>query len=197
MKLTRLALSNPTAVIAAILMVLLMGVIGLLSLPVQMIPDVQRPYIQINTGWRSAAPGEVESEIVEPQEDMLRGIPGLENMTSSASRGRASISLSFSVETDLQRALIEVMNRLNQVPRHTGNALDTREHHFSYEITVAGHLPPVAGLRRDGKPRDGRPELIPTCINPGFGDIIRVARYLIEPIHDFDKGTLQIGFDRK
>ena len=126
MKLTDLALSNPVAVIAAVLLVFLMGVIGLLSLPVQMIPDVQRPYIQINTGWRSAAPGEVESEIIEPQEDMLRGIPGLEKMVSSASRGRASISLSFSVETDLQRALIEVMNRLNQVPRYPNDVTEPR-----------------------------------------------------------------------
>ena len=64
MKLTRLALSNPVAVIAAILMVVLMGTIGLVNLPIQMIPDVQRPMIQINTGWRAAAPEEVESEII-------------------------------------------------------------------------------------------------------------------------------------
>ena len=48
MNLTRLALSNPVAVVAAILMVLLMGTIGLASLPIQMIPDVQQPFIQIN-----------------------------------------------------------------------------------------------------------------------------------------------------
>jgi len=70
-KLTRLAISNPVAVIAAILLVLLMGAVGLASLPIQMIPDVQRPTIQITTGWRAAAPEEVESEIIEPQEDVL------------------------------------------------------------------------------------------------------------------------------
>ncbi|RLA24849.1 MAG: hypothetical protein DRQ63_10505, partial [Gammaproteobacteria bacterium] len=69
MNLTRLSLSNPVAVIAAILLVVLMGGIGLASLPVQMIPDVQRPFIQIDTRWRAAAPEEVESEIIEPQED--------------------------------------------------------------------------------------------------------------------------------
>ena len=50
MGLTRLALSNPVAVVAAILMMLLMGAIGLAGLPIQMIPDVQRPFIQITTG---------------------------------------------------------------------------------------------------------------------------------------------------
>ena len=118
MNLTRLAISNPVAVIAAMLLVLLMGIIAMLSLPIQMIPDVQRPFIQINTGWRAAAPEEVESEIIEPQEDVLRGIPGLEKMASSASRGFANIDLMFAVDTDLQRALLEVINRLNQVPRY-------------------------------------------------------------------------------
>ena len=126
MSLTRISISNPVAVIAAVLLLLLMGSIGLSNLPVQMIPDVQRSFIQISTGWRSASPEEIESEIIEPQEDVLRGLPGLEKMESSASRGRASISLMFSVETDLQRALIEVINRLNQVPRYPNDAREPR-----------------------------------------------------------------------
>jgi len=119
-------LSNPVAVIAAILMIVLMGTVALVSLPIQMIPDVQRPFIQINTGWRAAAPEEVESEIIEPQEDMLRGIPGLEKMESSAGRGRASVNLMFTVETDLERSLIEVLNRLNQVRRYPNDVTEPR-----------------------------------------------------------------------
>lgn len=126
MNLTRLSLSNPVAVIAAVLMMLLLGAVSLGRLPVQMIPDVQRPFIQVTTGWRAAAPEEVESEIIEPQEDMLRGVPGLEKMVSSASRGNASINLTFGVDVDLQRALIEVMNRLNQVPRYPPDVTEPR-----------------------------------------------------------------------
>jgi len=126
MNLSRISISNPVAVIAAVLLVLLMGSIGLSNLPVQMIPDVQRSFIQITTGWRTAAPEEIESEILEPQEDMLRGLPGLEKMESSATRGSASISLMFSVETDLQRALIEVINRLNQVARYPADVTEPR-----------------------------------------------------------------------
>ncbi|MBT8084862.1 MAG: efflux RND transporter permease subunit [Woeseia sp.] len=126
MNITRLSLSNPVAVIAAVLMTFLLGAVSLGRLPIQMIPDVQRPFIQVTTGWRAAAPEEVESEIIEPQEDMLRGVPGLEKMVSTASRGNASINLTFSVETDLQRALIEVMNRLNQVPRYPPDVTEPR-----------------------------------------------------------------------
>lgn len=124
--LTRISLSNPVAVIAAILMVMLMGTVAMVSLPVQMIPDVQQSFIQITTGWRAAAPEEVESEIIEPQEDVLRGIPGLEKMESSASRGNGNINLMFAVGTDLQRSLIEVVNRLNQVPRYPADVTEPR-----------------------------------------------------------------------
>lgn len=118
MNLTRLALSNPVAVIVAVLLVLLFGTISLFGLPVQMIPNVERPTISIQTGWRAAAPEEVESEIIEPQEDVLRGLPGLVKLESSASSGFGSINMTFDVNVDLQRALIEVMNRLNQVPNY-------------------------------------------------------------------------------
>ena len=119
-------MSNPVAVIAAILLVMMLGTIAVVSLPIQMIPDVQQPFIQISTGWRSAAPEEVESEIIEPQEDALRGIPGLEKMESSASRGSGNINLMFSIDTELQRALIEVINRLNQVPRYPNDVTEPR-----------------------------------------------------------------------
>ena len=118
MNLTRPALGNPVAVIVAILLVLLFGVISLLRMPVQMIPNVERPLIEISTSWRAAAPEEIEAEIVEPQEDALRGLPGLELMESSASRGRGSITLTFDVNSSLERSLIEVMNRLNRVPSY-------------------------------------------------------------------------------
>ncbi len=118
MNLTRLALSNPVAVIVAVLLVLLFGAISLADLPVQMIPNVERPTISIQTGWRAAAPEEVESEIIEPQEDVLRGLPGLIKLESSAGSGSGSVNLTFDVNADLQRALIEVMNRLNQVPSY-------------------------------------------------------------------------------
>jgi multidrug efflux pump subunit AcrB len=115
---TQSALGNPVAVVVAVLLVLLFGTIGLLRMPVQMIPNVERPLIEISTGWRAAAPEEVEAEIVEPQEDALRGLPGLELMESTATRGRGTISLTFDVNTQLERALIEVMNRLNRVPSY-------------------------------------------------------------------------------
>ena len=122
MPLTRLGLGNPVAVAVGCILLLIFGLISLNRLPIQLTPNIDRPTINISTGWRAAAPTEVESEIVEPQENQLRDVPGLQRMTSTASQGQASINLDFDVDVDLNRALIEVINRLNQVPRYPADA---------------------------------------------------------------------------
>ncbi|MGD2129473.1 MAG: efflux RND transporter permease subunit [Lysobacterales bacterium] len=122
MTLTRLALSNPVAVVVACILIAIFGVLSLLQLPIQMTPNISRPEISVWTPWRASAPNEIESEIIEPQEDVLRSIPGLLRMQSSASYGSGSINLQFEIGTDMNRALIEVMNRLNQVPRYPVDA---------------------------------------------------------------------------
>ncbi len=122
MRLTRLSLGNPVAVVVAVLLLLLFGLISLERLPVQLTPEVEEPEITITTSWRAAAPQEVEAEIIEPQEEALRGLPGATELLAQASRGQGKITLSFAVGTDLRRALLEVLNRLNRVPSYPADA---------------------------------------------------------------------------
>ena len=119
---TRLALSNPTATLVAVLLVVLFGGLGLSRLPIQLTPEVERPEITIRTAWRAAAPEEVEAEIVEPQEKVLRGLSGVTRIVSKAQRGQGEVSIEFAIGHDLRRGLIEVLNRLNRVPRYPEDA---------------------------------------------------------------------------
>ena len=73
MNLTRSALRYPAGVAVIIAVVMLFGGYSLTRLPVQLFPDIENPQISIQTGWRGASPREIESEIVEPIEDVLRG----------------------------------------------------------------------------------------------------------------------------
>ena len=122
MTLTKMALSNPVAVVVAGILIAIFGFLSLSRLPIQMTPEISRPEITIWTGWRASAPNEIESEIVEPQEDVLRSIPSLLKMQSTANYGSSYVNLQFAIGTDMNRALIEVLNRLNQVPRYPVDA---------------------------------------------------------------------------
>lgn len=126
MQLTQASLKNRVAVAVAVLLVAIFGYISLTKLPIQLAPNVERPAIGINTSWRGAAPEEIESEILEPQEKVFQGLPGLTQMSSTASPGGAGIVLEFSSDMDMQRALVEVINRLNQVPAYPVDATEPR-----------------------------------------------------------------------
>lgn len=109
MKLISAALKNPAAVAVIVALILLVGVLSLFKLPIQLFPDIERPRIAIQTQWRAASPKEVESEILEPQEQVLKGIPGLRSMNAFANQGGGFINLVFGVETDMEQTLIEVI----------------------------------------------------------------------------------------
>jgi multidrug efflux pump subunit AcrB len=98
------------------------GGISLFRLPVQLTPEVEVPEITISTDWRAAAPEEVEAEIIEPQEKVLRGLPGMAEMLSNARRGQGEVTVKFEVGQDLGRGLLEVLNRLNRVARYPDDA---------------------------------------------------------------------------
>ena len=118
----KLALGNPTATLVGCLLVVLFGSVTLTHLPIQLTPSVEQPEIVVSTSWRAAAPEEVESEIIEPQEKQLRGLSGMTELLSEASTGRGKITISFEVDYDLNRALIDVINRLNRVPSYPEDA---------------------------------------------------------------------------
>ena len=59
MNLIRTAIDRPIAVVAAVLMVVMFGLVALENIPIQLAPDVNRPVITIKTNWPGAAPAEV------------------------------------------------------------------------------------------------------------------------------------------
>ena len=114
--LTAMSLKSPAAVAVGVAVTILFGLFALNSLPVQLFPDIERPQIGIQTGWRSATPREVEAQIVEPEEEVLQGISGLQEMNSFVGSGGAYINLTFAIGTDIRQTLIDVIGRLNRIP---------------------------------------------------------------------------------
>ena len=118
----RLAIERPVAVMAIVVMAVLFGALALTRIPVQLAPDVRKPIVVVETNWPGAAPAEIEREIVNPQEDAFRGLEGLERMTSRSRSGRASVTLEFSVGSDMGDVLLLVSNRLDRVGGYPAEA---------------------------------------------------------------------------
>ncbi len=123
MDITKAALKNASGVAICVAIVACLGIYSLFHLPIQLFPDIERPRIAIQTFWRAASPQEIESEILEPQEEVLQGIPGLRSLNAWANQGNAWINLEFGLETDMQATLIEVISRMNRIPPLPRDAL--------------------------------------------------------------------------
>ncbi len=109
------AIQRPIAVIAVVIMVIMFGWVALSRIPIQMTPDVRQPVIIVDTFWPGASPLEVEREIVNRQEDVLKGLEGIRKIESRSRTGRADITLEFGPSQNMDRALLLVANRLDRV----------------------------------------------------------------------------------
>jgi len=116
------SIRHPVSTFSAVILVLIFGVLGLSRLPVQLTPDVEAPTISVTTNWFGASPYEIEKEIIEKQEDVLKSITELVSMESASQNNRGEITLTFRVGADLQTALSRVSNKLNEVSDYPANA---------------------------------------------------------------------------
>ena len=114
----RFAIENPVKVTVAVILLILFGLIALFTIPIQLVPNVDQPVIRVTTTWTGRSPQEVEKEIVEEQEDRLKGVSGLRKMTAQATLGRSEIELEFFVGADMNSARTEVSDKLREVPEY-------------------------------------------------------------------------------
>jgi RND family efflux transporter MFP subunit len=161
-------------------------------LPLQLFPDINRPEISIQCQWRTASPEEVESELLEPLENVLQGMPGVEEIEGTANPGTAQINLRFALGTDMKNALVEVIGRLNRLrplPRDAdrpivtlgggdGNANETLSWFFVQQL--AGTPGTIESQRRfiedTVRPRlEAIPGVAAVNVNSGPPDDVRIT----------------------
>ena len=114
--LTAASIKSPAAIAVGVAVTILFGLFALNSLPIQLFPEIDRPQIGIETDWRAETPREVESQLVQPEEDVLQGIPGLQEMDGFANSGGGYVALTFALGTDMRSTLVDVIGRLNRLP---------------------------------------------------------------------------------
>ncbi|TWT66832.1 Multidrug resistance protein MdtC [Posidoniimonas polymericola] len=109
---------NPVKVSVGVLLVVLFGTVAMTKLPMQLTPEVETPTLTITTRWPGASPAEVEQEIVIEQEDQLKGVEGVQKMSSESKDSSGEITLEFAVGEDMDSALAKVTSALSQVPEY-------------------------------------------------------------------------------
>ncbi|MGY3089129.1 HAE1 family hydrophobic/amphiphilic exporter-1 [Hymenobacter sp. UYAg731] len=93
--------------------IVLLGVLGLLQLPIAQYPDISPPTVQVSASYAGANADVVLKSVLVPLEEQINGVEGMTYMTSSATNeGAGSIQVYFNVGTDPDQAAVDVQNRV-------------------------------------------------------------------------------------
>ena len=93
----------------------LLGIIGLVSLPIEQYPDIAPPTVVVSTTYTGADAQTVTSSVVTPLEESINGVENMTYMTSQATNaGMARITVYFKQGTDANMAAVNVQNRVSQ-----------------------------------------------------------------------------------
>ena len=113
--LIKLAIERPVAVMAVMILTVMFGVVSSQIIPIQMSPDIEKPILQVRINWSGASPEDVDREIVSRLETELSGLNGGEDINSRSDTGRARVTLTYSVGTDMDKALTMLLSELSGI----------------------------------------------------------------------------------
>jgi multidrug efflux pump len=117
MNISELSLRRPVLAVVMNIVLVLFGIIGFNSLGVRDYPAIDPPVISVSASYPGANADIIESQITEPLEKAVNGIPGIRNITSSSSVGRSNINVEFELGVDLEAAANDVRDKVSQATR--------------------------------------------------------------------------------
>ncbi|HPT30916.1 MAG TPA: efflux RND transporter permease subunit [Prolixibacteraceae bacterium] len=117
MSLSSTSIKRPVLATVFSLVILLFGLIGITYLGIREFPSVDPPLISVDTSYPGANSDVIETQITEPLEQSINGIPGIRTLTSRSSQGRSSISVEFELSVDMETAANDVRDKVSQAQR--------------------------------------------------------------------------------
>ena len=112
MNLPKLAIDRPVFMSCVVILIMVLGIMGYLSLGVDLFPDVSFPFVFVTVPYQGASPEEIETQISKPMEDELSSLQGVKKVSSSNQEGFAVIWVQFTLETDAKDAEQQVRDRV-------------------------------------------------------------------------------------
>ena len=115
MSLSEFSIKRPIFVIMLTLVVIVLGFISLSRIPIDLIPDITYPTLNVSTSYGNTAPEEMEQIITRPIEEALSSVPGVEEIYSVSSQGSSTVRVMFAWGTDLEEAANDIRERIDRI----------------------------------------------------------------------------------
>jgi len=117
MSLSSTSINRPVLATVFAIIILLFGFVGLTYLGVREFPSVDPAIITVSTSYPGANSDVIETQITEPLEQNINGIPGVRTLTSVSRQGGSNITVEFELSVDLETAANDVRDKVSQATR--------------------------------------------------------------------------------
>lgn len=117
MSLSSVSIKRPVLATVMSVVIVVFGIIGYNFLGIRDFPSVDPPIINVRTTYTGANSDVIESQITEPLEKAINGVPGIRNITSTSSVGSSNITVEFDLDADLETAANDVRDKVSQAQR--------------------------------------------------------------------------------
>jgi multidrug efflux pump len=117
MSLSSTSINRPVLATVFALVILLFGVVGVTFLGIREFPSVDPPIINVMTTYPGANSDVIETQITEPLEQSINGIPGIRSLTSISSQGMSNITVEFELSVDMETAANDTRDKVSQAQR--------------------------------------------------------------------------------
>ncbi len=124
MTLSDISIKNPVFAWMLMIGLIVFGAISFNRMGVSQMPDVDFPIVNVSVVLEGAAPEVIETEVTDVIEDVLMGVEGVREVTSSSRQGQASISIEFELDRDIDVALQDVQTKISQAQRNLPAEID-------------------------------------------------------------------------
>ncbi len=111
----RLSVKKPFTILVAVIVIIALGVVSLMNLSMDLLPEISLPYMIVITTYPGAGPEKVEALVTEPMENALGTLSGVKNVASTSSDNYSMVQLEFEDGTDLDSAMVRLSSALNQL----------------------------------------------------------------------------------
>ncbi|HOK41350.1 MAG TPA: efflux RND transporter permease subunit [bacterium] len=115
MKITEVAINRPITILMITLIVILIGVISLMRIPIDLMPDITLPSLSISTSYANVGAAEIESSITKLIEEAVASIADVEDITSVSSEGSSQVTVNFKWGKDLDAAANDIREKLDRI----------------------------------------------------------------------------------
>lgn len=109
------SIRNPVVPIVLFLALTLAGIMAFRNMDVQNDPDIEFPVVVVSISQPGAAPSEITTQITQKVESAIRSVQGVRNIDASASEGNTTVSAEFEIGDDINAAVSEVKNAVDQI----------------------------------------------------------------------------------